>query len=327
MPAVVRGGRRQSSKPAPKKTATKGSRSVATRAKRGREPAPGKLEALGNLGLSAKATGIMAACALVIVGGVVLFTGGRAQALGSAVDGFFDDRLVDMGFGLNKVHVDGASPTALKAIKAKLKLYRGAPLARMDIDAVRAKVLSVGWVKDAKVLRLLPDTLIIAISERQALAVWQHQGRTAVIDTTGEVIPEADPSAFANLPLVVGEGANGAAADVLPLLRQRPQLNERTEALVRVDDRRWDLRLKDGSLIQLPSANEDQALIQLDRLEQRDHMLELGFARIDLRDPQMIAVRPRDAISRAAAAGITKAPVEAQPQPSESAPAAGAPAN
>ncbi len=93
---------------------------------------------------------------------------------------------------------------------------------------------------------------------------------------------------------MVGEGANVAAADILPLVRARPQLMQRLEALVRVDDRRWDIRLKDGALIQLPSTGDESALIRLDQLDQKARILELGFARIDLRDPEMVAVRPRD---------------------------------
>ena len=53
--------------------------------------------------------------------------------------------------------------------------------------------------------------------------------------------------------------------------------------------------MKDGSLIQLPATGEDSALIQLDQLDQKSRILELGFARIDLRDPELVAVRPRDA--------------------------------
>ena len=41
-------------------------------------------------------------------------------------------------------------------------------------------------------------------------------------------------------------------------------------------------------------AREDSALIQLDQLDQKSRILELGFERIDLRDPEMVAVRPRD---------------------------------
>jgi len=64
---------------------------------------------------------------------------------------------------------------------------------------------------------------------------------------------------------------------------------------VRVDGRRWDLRLKDGGLVQLPAVEEESALIQLDQLDQRQRILELGFERIDLREPGIIAVRPRGA--------------------------------
>ena len=102
---------------------------------------------------------------------------------------------------------------------------------------------------------------------------------------------------------MVGAGANAAAAEILPLVAARPRLMGRLEALVRVDGRRWDLRLKDGSLIQLPATGEDAALIQLDQLDQRARLLELGFERIDLRDPQMVAVRPR-ATMEPASAGV-----------------------
>lgn len=296
MPAVVRGGRRQSAKPAPKKP-------VRSAPPRGAAAAPaGKLHAMSRFGLSPKLTGFAVVAILMLGGGVVLFTGGRAQALGSAVNNAIDNSMAGAGFRLEKVHVEGASPEALAAIKAKLGLYRGQPLARMDLNAVKAQVESVGWVKDVKVLRLLPDTLEIAVTERERLAVWQHEGKTLVIDSTGQPITEADPARFANLPLVVGSGANDAAGTILPLVRQRARLMSRLEALVRVDGRRWDLRLKDGSLVQLPAQNEEGALIQLDRLDHEQRLLELGFARIDLRDPEMIAVRPRETGRPAAAA-------------------------
>ncbi len=107
---------------------------------------------------------------------------------------------------------------------------------------------------------------------------------------------------------MVGEGANLTAAQMLPMIRSRPRLMQRLEALVRVDDRRWDLRLKDGGLIQLPAEGEESALIQLDELDQKARILDLGFSRIDLRDPEMVAVRPKDGgTAPGAAAAVTGA--------------------
>ena len=123
--------------------------------------------------------------------------------------------------------------------------------------------------------------------------MWQRDGRASVIDADGQVAGGVDPNAFASLPLVVGDGANVAAASILPAVLTRRRLFDRLDALVRVDGRRWDLRLKDGGIIQLPAADEDSALIRLDQLDQQSRILDLGFARIDLRDPEMVLVRPR----------------------------------
>ena len=229
--------------------------------------------------------------ALALVG--ALATGHRGERLAGAIGHGVDARLAKAGFRLKKVHVEGASPIATADIVRAAGVWADEPLVGLDLADVRRRVESVGWVKQARVVRLLPDTLVVAVDERKQLAVWQHDGRTVVIDDHGEVIPEADPSRFASLPLVVGEGADQAAPGILPILAQRPRLMQLADAVVRVDDRRWDIRLKDGSLIQLPATGEEQALMELEQLDQRSHILELGFDRIDLRNPDSVAVRPR----------------------------------
>ena len=237
---------------------------------------------------------------LMIAGGVLtlalvitLSTGGRAQQIASAVGAGVDGKFGEAGFRLRAVHVQGASPMATADIVAAANVHKDDPMLGLDLQALQGRVEKVGWVKEARVVRLLPDTLMIAVKERRQLAVWQHGGRSVVIDDQGQVIPEADPGRFSNLPLVVGAGGAEHAGEILPTLAQRPKLMARMEALVRVDDRRWDLRLKDGSLVQLPAVEEEQALIQLEQLDLRSRILELGFERIDLRNPDAIAVRPR----------------------------------
>lgn len=307
MPAVVRGGRRQN----PKTPKNKGAASR----KGGRTAAPGPV-----VGKLSRGTGLppavitsVGAGALALALSVALFTGGRAEALGNAVGQAFDGRLAAMGFKLKRVHIQGASEFARPDVIAATELTRDMPLARMDLAALQARVEAVGWVESAKVMRLLPDTLVIAVEERERLAVWQHQGRAAVIDSEGRIIPEADPGRFPELPLIVGQGADETASQILPLVQARPRLTARLEALVRVDGRRWDLRMKDGGLIQLPATEEDSALIRLDALDQRQRVLELGFERIDLRDPEVIAVRPR-AVRGGSAVGAGPVDVVAEGQ-------------
>jgi cell division protein FtsQ len=115
-----------------------------------------------------------------------------------------------------------------------------------------------------------------------------------VIASNGAVVDKADPGHFTSLPLIVGDGANLAAAAIIPMVESRPRLVERLEAMVRVDARRWDLRLKDGAIVQLPADGEEEALIRLDQLDRKSRILDLALARIDLRDPEMVVVRPRE---------------------------------
>ena len=287
MPAAGREGSRGGAKAKAKASAGPSRRAAVGEARKGLKPTQVLMIAAGVL-------------TLALAG--VLATGGRAGRLVAAVGGAVDARLADAGFRLETVHIQGASEMASADILRAAGVFRDQPLLGVDLEALRRRVEAVGWVREAQVVRLLPDTLVIAVKERSQLAVWQHNGRTVVIDERGQPIPEADPARFTALPLVVGAGGDRHAADILPALVRRPKLMTRMEALVRVDDRRWDLRMKDGSLIQLPAVDQEQALIQLEQLDLRSRILDLGFERIDLRNPDMIAVRPRQTAAAATAA-------------------------
>lgn len=282
MPAAVRGGSRGAAKPRAKAPASPQAKRPAAKAEGG-----------GARSLSPKQILMIAGGVLTLALGVTLATGGRGDQIAGAIGTGIGGKFGEAGFRLQTVHVQGASALATPDIVRAANVHRDDPLLGMDLNALRERVEQVGWVQEARVVRLLPDTLMISVKERRQLAVWQHGGKSVVIDDRGEVIPEADPARFSTLPLVVGAGGAQHAGEILPTLAQRPKLMARLEALVRVDDRRWDLRMKDGALIQLPAVDEEQALMQLEQLDLRSRILELGFERIDLRNPDVVAVRPR----------------------------------
>ena len=291
MAATVRGGTRSPAKPRSKTAGP-------AKGRGGRRPGgymPAKLGPAHGVGLPPKlALGIAgAAITIALIG--ALATEHRAQSLVNHIADAGYGALGKAGLRVSTLTVQGGSPMTEPDIVKAAQVYRDQPILGVDLKALRARIEAVGWVKSARVERLLPDAIVISVTQKPTLAVWQHEGHNQVIDDTGAPIAEADPAKFPDLPLVVGEGANDNAAAILPLVRARPGLMQRLDAMVRVDDRRWDLRMSDGSLIQLPAVGADSALIQLDQLEQKSRILELGFARIDLRDPELVAVRPKDA--------------------------------
>lgn len=292
MAVAVRGGARKAAKPQPR--ATVRSRSASSQG-------PAKLRGGRAAGIDPRTAATCAGAVLLLGAATFLFTGHRLSAAANGFNTAFGRAFAAQGFKVAALHLQGASPSARADIMAAAGVYKDQPILSLDLVAMRKRVEAIGWVEEARVVRLLPDTIVINVKEHAPAAVWQSGGVLRVIDAKGKIIREADPARFPELPFLVGAGANEAAGltqgegtDILSLIRTRPRLAERLEALVRVDDRRWDLRLKDGGIVQLPAVGEDSALIQLDQLDQNQRVLELGFERIDLRTPDMVVVRRRE---------------------------------
>jgi cell division protein FtsQ len=295
MPAVVRGGGRTSTRPRAKAPAKPNKAQPGPRAA---APAA-KLHAARAVRLPPILAGSIAIGVLVLGLILTLATQHRGERLVQAFASAVADGSAAMGFRVRTVQVQGASTMASNDIVRATGVTAGQPILTVDLAQVRERLLGVGWVKEARVVRLLPDTLLLAVVQRKPLAVWQHEGRAVVVDVDGAPVREADPGRFPELPLIVGQAANEAAPAFMAELDQRPWLKARIDAVVRVDDRRWDLKMKDGGLVQLPAVGEDSALLQLEQLNERQHILDLGLERIDLRQPDQVVVRQRQAVQPA----------------------------
>ena len=212
MPAVVRGGRRQGSAQAPGRGAAPRGGGRSRGANPNASAIPAKMAAIGRVDISSRTAVIaLGAGALLLVG--VLATGARAERIGASVSHGIDSLTSGMGLTLKRVHITGASAEAEPAIRQALGLQSGQPITSLKLDAIRDRVQGVGWVKSARVVRLLPDTLIVEVKEHDRLAVWQEAGQIKVIDARGQVIAGADARRYPTLPLVVGKGADTAAGE------------------------------------------------------------------------------------------------------------------
>lgn len=271
-----------------------------------------KLQAARAVGLSppVAALGAAALAALIVV--AALATDGRAAKLlaasrtiaGQGADlarsatGSVKDRFsilaLPAGPVVGAVRLEGASPAARDEILRAVAVAPGQDMFGLDLNAVRARVEAVGWVERARIIRLFPDTLVVSITQRPLMAVWEHEGRRDVVTTDGHVVGGIDPAHFRALPRIIGPGANLEAGGLLKSVLARPRLAARLTAIRRVDERRWDLILKNGCVILLPDVDEGAALDRLDGLDRRAKVLDLRLARLDLRDPAFSVARPLD---------------------------------
>ena len=214
----------------------------------------------------------------------------------------------DVGFRVGTVKVLGADTTPLPAIEAALGVGPGDPIIGFSLQNAAARIAALGPIQTATVERALPNTLIVTVTERAPFAVWQTTSAGApqfvVIDKKGNVIADQDAVAAKRrdpaLLLLAGGDAPQNAGSLMTELTEYPTVRAHVAAAARVDGLRWNLILRDNTLVKLPSENEQQAIAQLSQLQANIALLDRPVEVIDLRFAGRLVVRPYPASAPAA---------------------------
>ncbi len=170
------------------------------------------------------------------------------------------------------------------------------PVSVMDVDlaALRRMVEGLSAVKSASV-RFENGVLQVAIVERVPAMVWRNLNRIYLLDETGVRVAEvARRMVRADLPLVVGVGAEKALLEAREIFDIAAPLGSRVLGLVRMGERRWDVVLKDV-VIMLPATGGPDAMRRVMALDARENLLNVDANIIDLRDENRLYVRLSEA--------------------------------
>jgi len=192
---------------------------------------------------------------------------------------------------VTSVEVEGRQRTSREAILAALKVRRGTPILAVDLEAAKARLEAISWVRSAAIERRLPDTLFVRLVEHRPLALWQHHGKFDLIDQEGAVIPSAPIDEFGALPQVVGEDAAPQAPALIDMLASEADLARHVGSAVHVGGRRWNLEFDNGIEVMLPEQDAESAWHRLAALDRSDRLLERDVRAIDLRLPDRLVVR------------------------------------
>lgn len=208
-----------------------------------------------------------------------------------------------IGFSVDSVEVVGMGDTDLTlGQKTEAKALAGiaddASMFSINPAQIRSRVMVLDWVENVMVRRLWPNQIQILIKPRKKSAIWQDNGTLNYIDENGKNLGPADPEKVKNMPLIIGEDANSAAPQFFNEVSKYPQIASHTYAMVRVGDRRWNIKLKNGGEILLPEDNVNNALGTLENLANQYKILDRSFYRLDVRVPGQIILRPKKAIEK-----------------------------
>ncbi|HTM96073.1 MAG TPA: cell division protein FtsQ/DivIB [Croceibacterium sp.] len=197
------------------------------------------------------------------------------------------------GFEVDRVEVRGVERLNELKVYERVLGERDRAMPLVDIHAVRDQLLELSWVKDARVSRQLPDTLVVDIVERKPHAVLQKPNRLVLIDDTGHELEPVSATKAKGMLAISGPGAQRQVEDLSGLLDAAPALKPQVSAAEWVGNRRWNLTFKTGQVLALPQGGDAAAgaLVSFARLDGVNRLLGGKVTAFDMRAPDRIYMR------------------------------------
>ena len=231
-----------------------------------------------------------AALAIILLATALAFR--LPQRIGEAVG----EQVGSAGFAVTRVELRGLNRMDASTVTKAALDQPSLAMPLLDLDAIRARLMEFTWVKEARVHRRLPDTLVVEIEERVPAAVWQHNRRLQLVDMEGVELEPVRSDAMPNLPLVVGPGAQHRIAALGALIESAAEVKPLLAGATWIGGRRWDIQFKTGETLSLPEGDEQAAgaLKRFAQMNGRRQLLGGNFLRFDMRIEGKMIVQLRN---------------------------------
>jgi cell division protein FtsQ len=193
-------------------------------------------------------------------------------------------------FCLRKIEFDGNERVSdtLLLITSGLKLKSN--IFSCSVHDVKDRLDNIAWVKSVAVQRKLPDTIYVRIAERTPIAILQSKYKLYLIDSDGKILENSGVGSFNNLPIVVGEGAEKEADQLLRCLDKFPKIRKQLVFAVRVGRRRWNIKINRGITVKLPESGIMHSLGIFEEISDGNGFFNEDIDAIDLRIPDRVIV-------------------------------------
>lgn len=175
----------------------------------------------------------------------------------------------------------------------------GVPITSANLKAALAELSENPMIAQAAILRTGFDRVRVQITPRVLIAQIKTDiaGRSIFVARDGTVVhvhgtdvPAQDQTA--GMMMIDGVGALEHLSDLWPLIGAEPEVMARLQSARYVGQRRWDLILRGGTLVQLPENAAAESIARLGRMLRSPTINLSDIRAIDMRAPDRLFIRP-----------------------------------
>lgn len=195
-------------------------------------------------------------------------------------------------FMVSLVSIEGASPELADAVRARLELDLPLSSFQIDLGQAQERVQELDAVARADLMVRSGGVLEVNITERVPVVLWRTDFGLEMLDATGHRVASlAARTDRPDLPLIAGDGADGATAEALALFAAAGPLQPRVRGFVRIGERRWDMVLDRNQRVLLPHDKPIAAIERLIALDKAHDLMGRDILSVDLRNEHRPVLR------------------------------------
>lgn len=169
--------------------------------------------------------------------------------------------LKDKIFKINEIEVIGLKEEFNYSIKKKLLFLFGENILFVNSDKIKNELNQIGYIENYKITKLFPSKLKINIKKTKILAQAYIDNKKYYIGSNKKKINFSNEIEEKRYPTIYGKFT------IEEFIKLRSTIYDAQFNLENVTDyyyfqsKRWDIKLKDGTLIKLPKKNINSAII------------------------------------------------------------------
>tara|TARA_B100001996_G_C18654157_1_gene590557 strand:- start:904 stop:1578 length:675 start_codon:yes stop_codon:yes gene_type:complete len=167
----------------------------------------------------------------------------------------FEEGPINSFFTIKKIEVNGIQNANPSVIQERLDIFHGKNIIILDSKQLIKTIAGVDFVKDIKIKKIYPDKIKIIINEYNPVGIFVDNKEKYILFENGKIIKNYNKK-FESLPLVHGKNANKNFKLFYKSLKESNLETKIVDYFRYHESNRWDIFLKDGKLIKLPSEHD-----------------------------------------------------------------------
>ena len=160
---------------------------------------------------------------------------------------------------IKKIEIEGINNSDKEEITKRLNQFKGKSIIFISRSQLKESANNLQFIKELRAKKIYPDKIKLIIIENKPIGIFVNKNKKFVITDGGELIKNYQGNKFKDLPLVYGK----EAVKNFPTFYQSLEVTNFQIELIKqfnyFDINRWDVILKDGKVVKLPTENYEKS--------------------------------------------------------------------